>query len=231
MVYGVSDVTVDRIASLDAKVSSSPMISGVPTAPKVIAIRFPVSATTTAASGGKPSPTRSGPTTAAGVPKPAAPSMNDPIRKTSNTTWTRRSSLTAANPPLMASNAPVCFRVYNSRIAPKTIQRIWVAVMKPLMVAAAIQRGLIPQPTAPAATATSHATGIARVAGQKRPTINTAMATSGNTATRTPARPFIDAPRSMSAGRAVDDDSQGSAPRSDGRSGVRSSLRPIHKER
>ena len=60
--------------------------------------------------------------------------------------------------------------------------RMFAAVMKPTMEAAAIHRADIPQPTTPAPMATSHATGIARVAGQYRPTIRNAMVASGSNA-------------------------------------------------
>src|SRR6056297_1254205 len=173
--------TAPEIDSEDSKMSCRPMISGVPTAPNVMAIRFPVSATTTAASGGNPSPTSSGPTMAAGVPKPAADSMNDPIRNTSNTTCTRRSSLIDVKPALMTSNAPVCLSVYRSKIAPNTIHRMLTAVMAPLIDAAAIQRGDMLQPAKPTAAATTHATGIARVAGQYRPIMRNEMTASGST--------------------------------------------------
>jgi hypothetical protein len=43
---------------------------------------------------------------------------------------------------------------------------MFAAVMKPLIVAAAIHVGVIPHPTTPAPIATIHATGMARVAGQ-----------------------------------------------------------------
>jgi len=141
------------------------MISGVPTAPKVIARMFPVSATTTAANGGNPNPTNSGPTIAAGVPNPAAPSINEPMRKTSRITCTRRSSLIEANPALITSKAPDCFSVYNRRIAPNTITSILVAVSAPRIDAAAISRGDICQPINAVAAATPHASGIVRVAG------------------------------------------------------------------
>ena len=90
-------------------------------------------------------------------------------------------------------------------MAPKTIQRIWVAVMNPLMVAAAAQRRSIPQPTMPATSATSHATGIARVAGQNSPTINTAMATSGESAMSISTRLAIDTHHRANGSRFVFD--------------------------
>lgn len=68
-----------------------PMMIGVPTAPKVTAVLWMISAEAHAARGGKPSATSSGPATAAGVPKPAAPSINDPNSQATINACTRAS--------------------------------------------------------------------------------------------------------------------------------------------
>ena len=73
--------------------------------------------------------------------------MNDPMRNTRRTTWTRLSSLIDEKPALITSNAPDSFSVKSNRIAPKTIQRISVAVNTPAIVAAPISSGLMSQPT------------------------------------------------------------------------------------
>jgi hypothetical protein len=51
---------------------------GVPTAPNDTPAAWPTSASATARTGGKPSPTSNGAASATGVPNPAAPSMNSP---------------------------------------------------------------------------------------------------------------------------------------------------------
>ena len=52
--------------------------TGVPTAPKETAVESKINATVAAARGGNPRLTKSGAASAAGVPKPAAPSINEP---------------------------------------------------------------------------------------------------------------------------------------------------------
>ena len=53
----------------------NPMIIGVPTAPKLTGVEFAINETMTAGNAPIPNPTKSGADNAAGVPKPAAPSM------------------------------------------------------------------------------------------------------------------------------------------------------------
>ena len=74
---------------------------------------------TTAAIAGNPSPTINGTATAAGVPKPAEPSMNEPNSQAITITCTRRSGLTSVNPRRIVRRAPDSFSVFSSRIAPK----------------------------------------------------------------------------------------------------------------
>ena len=69
------------------------MRMGVPTAPNVTAVLCIIIPSITAARGGKPMATMSGAATAAGVPNPAAPSMNEPKSHAMMTTCTRRSWL------------------------------------------------------------------------------------------------------------------------------------------
>ena len=58
---------------------------GVPTAPKLTGVDWMINPTITAAIAGKPIASNSGATTAAGVPKPEAPSMKLP--KSGETLW------------------------------------------------------------------------------------------------------------------------------------------------
>lgn len=99
----------------------------------------------TADSAGKPTATISGPATAAGVPKPDAPSMNDPNNHAMRMTCTRRSGLMRANPLRMLAMPPECFRVFSSSSAPKMIHSTWTVMISPSSVAAAIRLRLTPQ--------------------------------------------------------------------------------------
>ena len=73
----------------------------------------------TAAMPGNPRPTSRGTATAAGVPKPAEPSMNDPNSHATMITCTRRSRLTSVKPRRMTVMAPLARSVFSSRMAPK----------------------------------------------------------------------------------------------------------------
>ena len=64
--------------SPDASPVFIPTNMGVPTAPNETGVHWIIIPATTAASAGKPKATKSGTHTAAGVPKPAEPSMNEP---------------------------------------------------------------------------------------------------------------------------------------------------------
>ena len=94
---------------------------GVPAAPNETGVELRIRVDMAAASGGKPSPTRSGAARAAGVPKPAAPSIKAPKSQPMMMTWMRRSVVTPRNPWLMVSMAPDCLRVLRMRMAPKMI--------------------------------------------------------------------------------------------------------------
>ena len=59
---------------------------------------------------------------AAGVPKPAAPSIKAPNNQAIMTTCTLRSELILVNPLRMTSTAPECLRVFNNKIAPYDIK-------------------------------------------------------------------------------------------------------------
>ena len=102
---------------------------------------------------GKPSATRRGAATAAGVPKPAAPSMKDPKSQATITIWTRRSSLTAWKERLMAATPPERSSVCNSRIAPKMMNSRSKVIKSPSIEAAATREGVICHAMNPTATA------------------------------------------------------------------------------
>ena len=72
-----------------------PTMTGVPTAPKVTGTLLKTRQITAAAMAGKPRASSRG---AAGVPKPAAPSMNAPNMKPMMMAWRRRSRLTFCMP-------------------------------------------------------------------------------------------------------------------------------------
>ncbi len=69
--------------------------------------------------------------------------------------------------------------VYRSNSAPKTIQRIWIAVITPTIDAAPTYSPGMPQKPHAMSAATTHAIGIARVAGHSNPTSKIPTSTSG----------------------------------------------------
>ncbi len=71
----------------------TPMRSGVPSAPKVTGVDWMMRPHMTAAMAGNPRASRSGATTAAGVPKPDAPSMKEPKSQAMMMAWIRGSGL------------------------------------------------------------------------------------------------------------------------------------------
>ena len=75
-----------------------PNHTGVPTAPKVTGIELRIRLTHTAARAGKPRPRSRGAQMAAGVPKPAEPSIKAPNKKAMMMVWTRRSGEMVVNP-------------------------------------------------------------------------------------------------------------------------------------
>jgi hypothetical protein len=82
------------------------MMIGVPSAPKVTGVDWMISPHMTAAMAGKPSASSSGAATAAGVPKPDAPSMKEPNSQAMITAWTRRSGLMRVKPARIDAMAP-----------------------------------------------------------------------------------------------------------------------------
>ena len=146
---------------------------GVPTAPKETGVLLKMSATMAAASGGKPSPTSSGPARAAGVPNPAAPSMKAPNIQPMMIAWTRRSCVMSLKPLLIVVMAPEIVSVFRIRMAPKMMTRTSNALSAPNTVNAAMCRKLIFQANRPTMTVRSQETGSAFFAGQLKLTIRT----------------------------------------------------------
>ena len=64
-----------------------PSSTGVPAAPKLTAVEFAIKARTTDKNGVNPKLTRRGAVKAAGVPKPATPSINEPKSQAMIITW------------------------------------------------------------------------------------------------------------------------------------------------
>ena len=104
---------------------------GVPTAPKLTGVLWMMSVVMTAASAGNPSARSSGPATAAGVPKPAAPSIKDPNNQATMMTCTRRSREMSMNPRRIVATAPLSRKVNNKIIAPKMIHSSVKAITIP----------------------------------------------------------------------------------------------------
>ncbi len=100
----------------------TPTRIGVPTAPNVTAVLCTIMPNMTAVAAGNPSATSRGAATAAGVPNPAAPSMNEPNSHATMTTWTRRSSLMPLKLRRIAPTPPDRSRVCSSRMAPKMMK-------------------------------------------------------------------------------------------------------------
>ena len=118
---------------------------GVPTAPNVTGVLWMMRVHITAASAGKPSASSSGPATAAGVPKPDAPSMNAPNIQATMISWTRRSRETFMKPWRIDAAAPLSERVCSRRMAPKMIHSSETAMMTPRSEAAATWTGATSQ--------------------------------------------------------------------------------------
>ena len=97
----------------------TPTRIGVPAAPKLTGVLWMIMPAMTAAMPGNPSPTSSGTATAAGVPNPAEPSMNEPNSQATMITCTRRSGVMFVKPCRIVLSAPLSCRVFSKRMAPK----------------------------------------------------------------------------------------------------------------
>lgn len=133
----------------------TPTISGVPTAPNDTGVDWMIMPNITAASAGNPTATISGPATAAGVPKPEAPSMKQPNSQAIRITWMRRSGLMRANPLRMPAMPPECLSVLSSSSAPKMIHSTCTAMISPSSVAAATRLKLTPHANSAIAAVTT----------------------------------------------------------------------------
>ena len=107
---------------------------GVPAAPNGTGVEFKIRQLMAAAIGGKPRPMRSGAAMAAGVPKPAAPSMKALNAKPMMTSWMRASSVMPLNMPSMRRMAPASFSMFMRRMAPKMMRSVSMEPKKPVIV-------------------------------------------------------------------------------------------------
>ncbi len=98
--------------------------TGVPTAPNETGEESSIKAKTAAAKGGKPNTISKGAAKAAGVPKPAAPSINATKNTPIIISCTLLSSDIALKPLLISPIAPEYFMVFKIKIAPKIIIKI-----------------------------------------------------------------------------------------------------------
>ncbi|MOA02701.1 hypothetical protein D3C78_1221670 [compost metagenome] len=153
-----------------------------PTAPKDTGVDCTIMPSTTAASAGKPRATSRGAATAAGVPKPEAPSMKQPNSQATISAWTRRSGLILAKPWRMALIPPECLRVLSSRMAPKMIQRIAAVRIRPCSVEATTRLRVMSQAVRPMTAVMTNTSGMAYLAGQRKPISSTPASTSGTKA-------------------------------------------------
>lgn len=98
-----------------------PPKNGVPTAPKGTGTVLKIRTTKAAAKGGNPNPTNNGPAKAAGVTKPAAPSIKPPNIEQIIMACTHLSVVIPLNPLLIVAMTPESLMVFKIKIAPKMI--------------------------------------------------------------------------------------------------------------
>jgi hypothetical protein len=161
-----------------------PIIVGVPTAPNDTGVQLAISATITAARAGKPSDKSNGAARAAGVPNPAAPSINPPNSHAIMIACILLSGEIFTKPLFIALRTPASLRVKRTVRAPKTIRRIFKAMIIPSIQEAKIQLTGVCQISRIRIIVMSNARGIALVAGQRKPTMKTNMAAIGITANK-----------------------------------------------
>ena len=99
-------------------------------------------------------------------------------------TCTRRSGLMLAKPPRMALMAPECFSVLSSKIAPKMIHNTAPVRIRPCSIDAMTRLTDMPQALRAITTLRISTAGMARLAGQLKPTSSTAASTSGAKASK-----------------------------------------------
>ena len=132
------------VGSISLTISAAAFV-GVPAAPKGTGVEFRMRQEIAAAIGGKPKPMSSGAAIAAGVPKPAAPSMKALNAKPTMTSWMRASSVMPLNMPWMRCMAPALSSMFISRIAPKMMRSVSIEPRKPATEYAAISKTFISQ--------------------------------------------------------------------------------------
>ena len=147
------------------KPCSIPNSTGKPIAPKDTQAESAISATTAAATGGTPNNTSSGAPIAAGVPKPALPSIKAPNNQQIIITCTRASALMLVKPARMVSMAPEYFRVLSRNTAPKMMVKGVMADSSPSRTDAANSVVSICQINTAASAVTIMEMGIALDAG------------------------------------------------------------------
>ena len=165
-------------------VCPTPIRVGVPTAPKDTHVELAINATITAARAGKPNERSRGAARAAGVPKPADPSIKLPKNHAMMIACILRSAEMAVNPTLMAARAPLSLRVNSKARAPNTISRICMAIPTPFTLAARIQFMGVFQTKTASKDAAIKATGMALVAPQRKPTMRIKITAIGTKASR-----------------------------------------------
>jgi hypothetical protein len=145
----------------------------------------------TAASAGKPSDKRSGAAKAAGVPKPAAPSIKPPKNQAIIITCILRSGLIFVNPSLITASAPLSRSVKRSARAPNTISNISNVMTRPFSEEAKIKLQGVCQINIAKMRVIRKAIGIALVAGHFKATINIKIEIMGSAAINANSPSFI----------------------------------------
>ncbi len=95
--------------------------------------------------------------------------MKQPNSQAMMMAWIRRSGLMVVKPARMAVMPPECLRVFSSRIAPKMIHNRPSVITRPCSVEAMMRLTLMSQTNSPMAAVNRKTSGMARLAGQRRP--------------------------------------------------------------
>jgi hypothetical protein len=122
--------------------------------------------------------------------------------------WTRRSGLMPVNPARIVDIAPLLVSVSSSSSAPKTMNSSVPAMIRPWMLDAAMADGAISHPKAATARTTTKPTGMACLAGQRRPTSRIPTTTMGDRASRLRTARLSMGRRPFWAGRGADGSGQ-----------------------
>ncbi len=108
--------------------------------------------------------------------------MKQPNSQATISTWTRRSGLMLEKPRRIELIPPECFSVLSSRIAPKMIQRIAAVRIRPWKVEAMTRLRVMSQASRPISAVRTKTSGMAYLAGQRKPISSTPASTSGTKA-------------------------------------------------